>query len=115
MKRGFTLAMIAAVFGGIALLIVFAGLMFIATFWFLGESGRGGSVEWDEAASQMREPEDPDRVAPRIIIRGQKVDGGCHYFLRLGITEDGVSTHARTVEEDRGDCKKVIEVWTAPN
>ena len=115
MRRRFILAMIAAFFGGIALLIVFAGLMFIATLWFLGESGRGESVEWDETASQSQESEVPDRVAPRIIIRGQKVDGGCHYFLRLGITEDGVSTHARTVEEDRGDCKKVVEVWTAPN
>ena len=61
------------------------------------------------------ESEDPDRVAPRIIIRGQKVDGGCDYFLRLGVAEDGLSTHARTVEEDQGDCKKVIEVWTVPN
>ena len=115
MRRRFILAMIAAVFGGIALLLVFVGLMFIATLWFLGESGRGESVEWDETASQMQEYEDPDRVAPRIIIRGHKVDGGCDYFLRLGFTADGHSTHARTVNEDQGNCKKVVEVWTAPN
>ena len=94
--------------------MVLVALMFLATSWYLGLSGKGQSVEWDEAVSQSPEANSLNRVAPRIIIRGENVDGNCDYFLRLGITPDGFSTHARAVEEDTAECRKVVEVWTEP-
>ncbi len=113
-KRGFVISLIAAVFGSISLLFVFVAMMFLATSWYLGLSGKGQSVEWDEAVSQSQEANNPNGVAPEIIIRGKNIDGNCEYFLRLGVTPDGFSTHARAVEEDTAECRKVVEVWTEP-
>ena len=113
-RRGFVISLIAAVFGGISLLIVVAGIMFIATSWYLGLSGRGESVEWDEPVSETGGASSPTRIAPRIVIRGKNIDGNCEYFLRLGVTADGYSTHARAVEEYTAECRKVVEVWTEP-
>ncbi len=95
-------------------MIVFVAMMFITTSWFLGQSGRGESVEWDESVTESLGSNGPANIAPRIIIRGKQIDGGCDYFLRLGITPDGFFTRARTVREDPDTCEKVVEVWTEP-
>ena len=105
---------IAAVFGGIALFMVLAAVMFMATFWFLGQSGKPQYVVWDQTAAEIVNGPALAKVAPRIILRGERIEGACKYFLGLGITPDGLSTHARTVREEPEECRKVVEVWTGP-
>ena len=107
-RRGLIISVIVVVFGCMALSMVLAAVMFMATFWFLGQSGKPRYVVWDEAATASRSGPPAARVGPRIILRGERIDEACKYFLGLGITPDGLSTHARTVREEPDKCRKVV-------
>ena len=113
-KRLTPIVLIASVFGCLALLIVLAGLLFMAAHWSSGQSGKPDYVMWDENSPEsLRGPVDA-RVAPRIILNGERIDGTCEYFLGLAFTPDGRSTYGRTIREEPAECRKVVEVWTGP-
>ena len=109
-KLGFITAIFGTVIGGIVLCWVVAAVMYLAIFWSAGTFGKGHSARWDDVFPVGffggREFKNP----PRVVIRGDKVDGSCSFFFGMSGSPGISSIRTHTVWVDRDTCEQEMEI-----
>ena len=109
-KLGFITAIFGTVIGGIVLCWVVAAVMYLAIIWSAGTFGKGQQAHWDDVfplgfvgGSEFKNP-------PRVVIRGEKIDGGCSFYQGLASSPGVSSVETPTVWQDYNTCEKEMEI-----
>ena len=114
-KLGFVAAIVGTFIGGTALCLVVASVMYFGIYAFAGAVGKGQAAHWDDVFPISLTVDSDVRNSPRVVIRGDKVDGGCRHFFGMESSPGVSSTRTRTVWQDHDTCETVMEVRAIPS
>ena len=109
-KLGFITAIFGTVIGGIVLCWVVAAVMYVGILWFAGTFGKGQLLHWDDVFPTSLVGGGESRNAPRVVIRGEKIDGGCSFYQGLASSPGISAVETRTVWQDHNTCEKEMEI-----
>ena len=109
-KFGFILAIIGTVIGGIALCYIVASVMYFTIFWAAPVVGRGHVAHWDDVFPVNIVGGGQVKNAPRVVIRGERIDGDCRFYIGLSGSGRVPSIRARTIWQDHDTCETEIEI-----
>lgn len=115
-KVGFIAAILGTIIGGVALCFIVAAVMYIGIYVFAGAVGKGQSTDWEDVFPLSLFVDGEVRNSPRVLIRGEKINGGCSFSVGLsvsgGAASGSVSTH--TVWQDHAKCEQLMEIRSGP-
>ncbi len=113
-KFGFIAAIIGTVIGGIALCFAVASVMYLTIFWIAPAVGNGHVAHWDEVFPVSILSGSQVKNAPRVVIRGERIDGACSFYIGLSGSARVPYISARTIWQDHDTCETEMEIRTKP-
>ena len=113
-KLGFITAIIGTVAGGTAFCLLVAAVMYLTILRIVPTVGKGHVAEWDEVFPVSILSGNKVKNAPRVVIRGERIDGGCSYDIGFTSSTTVTSIRALTIWEDHDTCETEMEIRAKP-
>ena len=115
-KVGFIAAILGTIIGGVALCFIVAAVMYIGIYVFAGAVGKGQVAHWDDVFPIRLFVDNEIRNSPRVLTRGEKINGGCSFSVGLSVSGGGPSSsvRTRTVWQDHVKCEELMEIRSGP-